>query len=57
MKTDPIIDEVRMVREQIAKEYDYNPRKILEHLTEKGKKHPQERLVYEAETKKQKQTA
>ncbi len=57
MKNDPIIDEVRMVRERIAKEHDYNPRKILEHLVEEGQKYPQERLVYEAETKSQKQTA
>jgi len=57
MKNDPIIDEVRMVRERIAKEHDYNPGKILAHLIEEGKKHSQERLVYEAETKKQKQTA
>lgn len=57
MKNDPIIDEVRMVRERIAKEHDYNPRKIFEHLMKEGQKHPQDRLVYEPESKKQKQTA
>jgi hypothetical protein len=57
MKNDPIIDEVRLVRERIAKEHDYNPRKIFEHLIEEGKKHPQGRLVFDPETRKQKQTA
>lgn len=57
MKKDPIIEEVRLVRERIAKEHDYNPRKIFEHLIAEGQKHPQDRLVYEAEIKKQKQSA
>ena len=57
MKNDPIVDDVRMVRERIAKEHEYNPRKILDHLLAEGQKYPQDRLVYSAETQKRKQTA
>ena len=57
MKNDPIVDEVRMVRERIAKEHEYIPRKILEHLVAEGQKHPQERLVFKAEIRKKYQTA
>ena len=50
MKNDPIVDEVRMIRERIAKEHEFNARKILEHLRAEGQRHSQERLVYEPET-------
>lgn len=57
MKNDPIVDEVSMVRERIAKEHEYNPRKILEHLVAEGRKHSPERQEFAPEIKNRKQTA
>lgn len=56
MKNDPIVDEIRMVRERIAKEHEYNPRKILDHLVAEGRKQSQERQEFPAEIYNRKQT-
>lgn len=44
MKTDPIIDEVRKVRSIISKQFDHDPKKLVEHYMKLQEKH-RERLA------------
>ena len=44
MSGDPIIDEVRRIREEFAKEFNYDIRAMVEYLRKKEQEHP-ERLV------------
>jgi hypothetical protein len=44
MWKDPIVEEIHAIREKIARECDYDIRKIMARLREKEKEHP-ERLV------------
>ena len=44
MKADPIIEEVRRIREEYAKRFDYDLRAIAADLRKREQRHP-ERLV------------
>jgi hypothetical protein len=45
MDSDPILREVHRMKDQCARQFDYDVAKIFEHLREQAKKHP-ERMVY-----------
>jgi len=44
MYNDPIIDEIRQIREEYAKQFDYDLEAMAEDLRRRGRKHP-ERIV------------
>ncbi len=44
MDSDPILREVHRMKDQFARQFDYDVAKIFEHLREQAKKHP-ERMV------------
>ena len=39
MKDDPVVDEVRRAREEVAARFGYDLRKYLSHLSEQERKH------------------
>lgn len=45
MIRDPIVDEVRAIRDQIAKENDYDLKKIVESIRKNAAKFPGQRVV------------
>ena len=45
MKKDPIVEEIHKTREQIAREYDYDLNRILNHLRKKEIENS-DRVVY-----------
>ena len=45
MDSDPILREVHRMKDQCARQFDYDVAKIFEHLREQAKKHP-ERMAY-----------
>ena len=44
MKSDPVIDAIRAVRQQISASVDHNPQKLVEHYRKLQKRH-QDRIV------------
>jgi len=38
---DPIIEDVRNVREKLFKKYDFDLKKFLKHIREEDKRHPE----------------
>jgi hypothetical protein len=48
MWKDPIVEEIHKIREEIAREYDYNLNRIMDHLRKKEMKHP-DRIIYKKE--------
>jgi len=41
MHSDPILREVHRMKDQFARQFDYDVEKIFEHLREEAKKHPE----------------
>ena len=41
MDSDPILREVHRMKDQCARQFDYDVAKIFEHLREQAKKHPE----------------
>ena len=48
MWKDPIVEEIHKIREEIAREYDYNLNRIMDHLRKKEMKHA-DRMIYKKE--------
>ena len=59
MATDPILREVHRMKDQAARQFDYDVRKIFEHLREQAKKHPERmaQLVPETPLRNKRRTA
>lgn len=53
MYFDPIVDEVRQARDQLAKKFNYNIKAICDDLRKKQEQHP-ERIVDLSRTRKEK---
>jgi hypothetical protein len=45
MWKDPIVEEIHNIREEIAREYDYNLNRIMDHLRKKEREHA-DRVIY-----------
>ena len=52
MRKDPIVEEIHLVREKIARECDYDLRQIMKHLRKREKQHAG-RIVYKKVRTKQ----
>jgi hypothetical protein len=48
MWKDPIVEEIHAIREQIARDFDYDMKRIMDHLRAEEAKHPG-RLIGKAE--------
>ena len=48
MWKDPIVEEIHKIREEIAREYDYNLNRIMDHLRKKEMEHA-DRILYKKE--------
>lgn len=48
MWKDPIVEEIHKIREEIAREYDYNLNRIMDHLRKKEMEHA-DRIIYKKE--------
>jgi len=59
MHSDPILREVHRMKDQFARQYDYDVDKIFERLREDEKKHPERvvQLVPETATRPKRRTA
>ena len=59
MHHDPILREVHRMKDQFAREFDYDVDKIFEHLREQAKKHPERmaQLVPETPLRNKRRTA
>ena len=51
-KSDPLIDEVRQIREKLSKLFNNDVEKLCDHLQEQEQQHP-ERLIEPGEKSKQ----
>lgn len=50
MHSDPILREVHRMKDQFARQFDYDVEKIFEHLREQAKKHPERMAQFVPET-------